>query len=91
MLMGISPHASKGDGEHSRVAVKLSLQEIADAKYPAFTASLPEWRTVISAIEQYKEHLARTAANLESEDEQLVTYDHMERLERIIPSAPSGS
>jgi hypothetical protein len=53
---------------------------------PAFKASLAEWRTVLAAVRHYREHLAATAPAIENEDKQLIAYDDMERLDRIIPN-----
>ena len=53
---------------------------------PAFKATLAEWRTVLAAVQHYREHLASIAPNIEDEDKQLIAYDDMERLDRIAPS-----
>lgn len=53
---------------------------------PAFKATLAEWRTVMAAIVQYKEFLSESAPKIEDEDDQLIAYDHLERLDRLIPS-----
>ena len=53
---------------------------------PTLKATLSEWRTVMAAVQQYRDHLAQLVPNIEDEDEQLVAYDHLERLDRIIPS-----
>jgi hypothetical protein len=53
---------------------------------PAFKASLAEWRTVLAAVRHYREHLAATAPGIENEDKQLIAYDDVERLDRIIPN-----
>jgi hypothetical protein len=51
---------------------------------PAFHATLAEWRTVLADVRQYKDHLASIAPNIEDEDQQLVAWDHIQRLDHII-------
>jgi len=53
---------------------------------PAFNVSFAEWRTVLAAARHYREYLASTAPVIEDEGRQLVAYDDIERLDRIIPS-----
>lgn len=53
---------------------------------PAFKATVAEWRTVLAAVRHYREHLASIAPSIENEDQQLIAYDDIERLDRITPS-----
>ena len=53
---------------------------------PAFKATRAEWRTVMAAIVRYKEFLGEGAPKIEGEDDKLIAYDHIERLDRLIPS-----
>jgi len=53
---------------------------------PAFKASFAEWRTVLAAARHYREFLAATAPRIEDDSQQLVAYDDIERLNRIIPN-----
>ena len=56
------------------------------AENPALKATLAEWRTVLAAARHYKEHLLATAPDIADEDEQLVAFDHVERLDRLVPN-----
>ena len=58
---------------------------------PTLIASLAEWRTVMAALQHYRVYLAQTAPDIEDEDAQLVSYDHLERLERIVPGLHGSS
>jgi hypothetical protein len=53
---------------------------------PAFKASFTEWRTVLAAVQHYRAYLAASAPVIEDEGRQLVAYDDIERLDRIIRS-----
>ena len=48
-----------------------------------------EWQTVLAALRHYKEHLSSFVQQTENEDEELVAYDHLERLDHIIPTIES--
>ena len=56
---------------------------------PVFQATLGEWRTVLEALRHYRQHLERAAPRMSGEDgpseEGLVAYDHLERLEGLLP------
>ena len=51
---------------------------------PAFKASLSEWRTLLDAAQHYRAYLDTTAPQMENENEELVAYDEIERLDMII-------
>ena len=53
---------------------------------PMLKATLGEWRTVLAAARYFEEHLSTVVPQMGEEDEDLVMYDHLERLEHIIPS-----
>ncbi len=53
---------------------------------PRFSANIGEWRTVISALRYYQQHLDATLPESYETDEDFIRYDDFERLERIIPS-----
>lgn len=50
-----------------------------------FKALVAEWRLVINALENYKQHLDATVDEIEDEDQQNIVYDDLERLEALIP------
>ncbi len=53
---------------------------------PAFNVGFTEWRTALAPARHYREYLASTAPVIEDEGRQLIAYDDIERLDRIIPS-----
>ncbi len=52
---------------------------------PGFKAHLGEWRTIIMALHYTRDHLTLAAPAVDNEEEQLIVYDHLERLDRLIP------
>ena len=53
---------------------------------PMFSANIGEWRTVISALRHYQQHLDVSLPESYETDEDFIRYDDFERLERLIPS-----
>ncbi len=53
---------------------------------PMFSANIGEWRTVISALRHYQQHLDESLPETYETDEEFIRYDDFERLERLIPS-----
>ncbi len=52
---------------------------------PASKANLAERRTLLDAAQHYRTHLDLAAPQMENENEELVAYDEIERLDMIIP------
>lgn len=54
---------------------------------PSLKARLPEWTTVLNALDCYRTHLEERQKHLNAEcDEYLVAYDELERLDFLIPN-----
>jgi hypothetical protein len=53
---------------------------------PTSKISVSEWRTALAAGRHYREYLAATAPGIQDEDQQLVAFDDIERIDRIIRS-----
>ncbi len=52
---------------------------------PAFKANLAEWRTLLDAAKHYRNYLDAAAPQMTDENNELVAYDEIERLDMIIP------
>ena len=55
----------------------------------SFSGIIGEWRTLILAMHYTRDHLAATVHAIEDEDEQNIIFDHISRLDGLIPEFES--
>ncbi len=56
---------------------------------PGFNARIGEWRTILMSLRYTHDHLVVDLPSIADEDEHLIAYDHLERLEMLIPRIES--
>ncbi len=62
------------------------IRDITMTARPGFYALLGEWRTILMSLHYTRDHLTAAVKNRDEEgDEHLVYYDHLERLDSLIP------
>ncbi len=58
---------------------------------PGFYALLGEWRTILMSLHYTRDHLGIAVQRTDEEQEEhLVIYDHLERLDHLIPRIRQG-